>query len=94
MNKLNVDDEARTLTRYDLKYDENTNGDLTDAVLDEVPNGEYVKYVDAIAALTRSRQRAIEVAIEIAREEAFERRMAYCVLDRLETELRKDSDAN
>jgi len=59
--QADAEDKAKALIRYDLKYDENQDGDLTDAVLDESPNGEYVKYADFASALSRSHQRAIEV---------------------------------
>lgn len=38
--------ERQTLTRYDLKYTENSEGVLVDAVLEEAEEGEFVKYAD------------------------------------------------
>jgi hypothetical protein len=35
-----------SIERFNLKYDENADGDLLDAVLEPEPNGEYVRYSD------------------------------------------------
>lgn len=41
--------QDRTLIRYDLKYTEDSEGNLIDSVLEETEEGEFVKYADVAA---------------------------------------------
>ena len=52
-------------------------------------DGEWVRYSDHLTALATVRREVWNAAIEIAKAEAFERRMAYCVVEALEVATEK-----